>query len=67
MEPKRILYADDETTSRKVLAFQLKKRGFQCDLAVDGPEALKKFRYGPYDMVILDRYMPGMDGEEVAR
>lgn len=67
MEVKRILYADDETTSRKILAYQLKKRGLHCDLAVDGPEALRKFREGSYDLVILDRYMPGMDGDEVAQ
>ncbi len=67
METKRILYADDDTASRKILERQMRQRGLRCDLAADGPEALRKFRESAYDLVILDRYMPGMDGDEVAR
>jgi CheY-like chemotaxis protein len=64
---KKILYADDEFTSRKLMEFQLKRHGFQCDIAGNGKEALEKFKINSYDLILLDFHMPNMDGDEVAK
>jgi CheY-like chemotaxis protein len=62
-----VLYAEDEFTNRKLLEIQLRKASLSCDLAVDGIEALVKVRNNNYDVIILDQYMPGMNGDVLAR
>lgn len=62
----RVLYAEDEYANRKLLQFQLNREGIECDTAIDGVQALAMFQKGEYSLVILDQYMPGMNGSEVA-
>ena len=64
--PKKVLYAEDEYTNRKLIQIHLEKEGIDCVLASDGHEALIKFEDGHFDMVILDYYMPEMNGDQVA-
>ena len=64
---KRILYAEDEFTNRKIMEIQCRKFGVECVLAEDGLIALEKCRSDNFDLVILDQYMPGLNGDEVAR
>ena len=64
---KRILYAEDEFTNRKIMEIQCRKFGVACVLAEDGLKALELCREEPFDLVILDQYMPGLNGDEVAR
>ena len=64
----RILVADDDSTSRTVLAGVLKKAGHEVQAAVNGAEAWRVLRQpGAPALVILDWMMPGMDGPEVVR
>lgn len=65
MTPIRILVADDEPTSRVLMQAALRKSGFEVTLAVDGNDALRQFRAGPCDMVMLDVDMPGLNGYQV--
>lgn len=67
MRNRRVLYAEDEYTNRKLLEIKLKSHGIICDLAPDGPKAVELFQKNSYDLVILDQYMPGMNGDQVAR
>lgn len=67
MKPKKVLYAEDEFTNRKLMEIQLNGSGISCDFAVDGTEALSLFKSRRYDLVILDQFMPGMNGDAVAR
>ena len=67
MNEKRVLYAEDEFTNRKLLEIKLKNHGIACDLAQDGLKAMELFNSRQYDLVILDQYMPGMNGDQVAR
>lgn len=60
---KRLLYAEDEYTNRKIMEIQCRKAGVECVLADDGPGALALLLSETYDLVILDQYMPGMNGD----
>ena len=64
---KTILYAEDEFTNRKIMEYQCRRFGVECVLEADGREALEHCRTGKYDLVVLDQYMPGLNGDEVAR
>ena len=63
-----MLIVDDELTNRKLLLTMLEELG-DCDLAVDGKEAVKMFETSMeskvfYDIIFLDIKMPVMDGHE---
>jgi DNA-binding response OmpR family regulator len=59
---KRILLVDDEYDVNFVIKLVLEKNGFRVDSFSDASEALKNFRAGLYDLVILDVKLPTMDG-----
>ncbi len=61
----RILAVDDDRTTRHLLTKVLEGAGFSVDTAKDGEEALGKLRKGPFDLVLLDVWMPGMNGLDV--
>ncbi len=64
---KKVLYAEDEYTNRKLIELLLDKRGVQCDIAEDGLTAFEMFKQNKYALVLLDQYMPGLLGSDVAR
>lgn len=64
---ERILVADDDATSRKLLSRILTSAGFACTEAPDGIEALKSLHDDPPSLLLLDFDMPGMDGAEVLK
>lgn len=59
-----ILIVDDEKAIRKTLGEILSYEGYKMDEAVDGEEALKRFKEKSYDVVLCDIKMPKMDGIE---
>jgi len=63
----RILIVDDEPFNVEILVEYLEDGGYQLDTAEDGQEAWEKLSAAPdhYDVVILDRMMPRMNGMEV--
>jgi len=62
-----ILVVDDEPTIRDLLAQFFTLRGYRVRVAQDGPAALALVAQEQPQMVILDMYMPGMNGLEVLR
>lgn len=67
----RILIVDDEFVSRKKAQKILSQYG-ECDVAVDGTEAVEAFRLAheegnPYDFITMDILMPDMDGIEALK
>lgn len=67
----RILIAEDDMISRKIL-FKFLERYGECDLVVDGLEALDAFLLSikddsPYDLICLDIMMPKLDGLKVLK
>lgn len=64
---KNILVVDDEEDIVELVSYNLKKEGFAVDAAYDGETALKKVRSGPYDLIVLDLMLPGVQGLELCR
>jgi len=67
MTTKKIMVVDDEDSIRQSLSDVLKDEGFKVISARDGHEALKLLDSIPPDLVLLDIWMPGMDGTEVLK
>ena len=62
-----ILVVDDELLVRDLLVQFLSLRGYRALGVKDGPEALSMVEQAPPDLILLDLFMPGMDGVEVLR
>lgn len=63
----RVLLADDEAVSRRLLSESLRRSGFDVQQAADGEEALRLATNEPPDLLVLDFEMPQLDGAEVCR
>jgi DNA-binding response OmpR family regulator len=63
----RVLIAEDERRLADAIAKGLRREGMAVDLAPDGTDALMKSRVIRYDVVVLDRDLPGTHGDEVCR
>jgi len=63
----RVLVVDDEASIRDLLAKTLALAEHEVDVAPDGRSALERMRMYPYDLLIADLKMPGMDGLTVIR
>lgn len=61
----RILLAEDDTQLNTTLTYQLEAAGFQVDSCLDGEEALFYGEQNIYDIILLDRMLPRMDGTSV--
>ena len=67
----KILIVEDDFGSRKLLHVFLSPYG-DCDIVVDGEEAIEAFRLAlqegtPYDLICLDIMLPKLDGQEVLK
>jgi DNA-binding response OmpR family regulator len=63
----RILLVDDEHSVQTLLAYPLRKDGYEVVSAHDGREALDRFAEQRFDLVVLDIMLPKVDGIEVCR
>jgi len=63
----RVLIVEDETQLASVLARGLRRRGMAVDLAHDGASGLEMAQINHYDVVVLDRDLPALHGDEVCR
>jgi len=64
---KTILVIDDEKDIVELVSYNLKKEGFAVEAAYDGETALKKIRSAPYELIVLDLMLPGVQGLELCR
>jgi len=62
---KTILVVDDEPDFASIVQANLKKEGFNVEVAYDGVEALEKVKANPPDAIVLDVMMPEKDGYAV--
>jgi DNA-binding response OmpR family regulator len=63
----RVLIAEDETAIADALERGLKREGMAVDVASDGERALRNARVYAYDVVVLDRDLPELHGDDVCR
>ncbi len=63
----RVLVAEDEPRVASAVARGLRREGMAVDVAPDGHAALYKARITDYDVVVLDRDLPGLHGDDVCR
>lgn len=64
---KTILLVEDDYFIIDIYSMQLKKEGYNLELAVDGEAAINKIKEKTPDLVILDLALPKIDGWEVLR
>ncbi len=67
MDKRRILVVDDSALVAEAVKSKLEASNYDVSLAYSGEEALDKVKEATPDLMILDVYMPGIDGFEVCR
>lgn len=64
---KEILLAEDMDANRKLASIMLRKIGYECDIAVNGKEAIDACLTKKYDLILMDCQMPLTDGYEASK
>jgi len=65
--PLRILLVEDHPANQKMTQFMLSKFGYEVDIVASGQSAVEAVLARPYDLILMDLQMPGMDGLETSR
>jgi DNA-binding response OmpR family regulator len=63
----RVLVAEDDRVLAEAVALGLRREGMAVDVVLDGDDALASIRSNSYDVVVLDRDLPGTHGDDVCR
>jgi CheY-like chemotaxis protein len=63
----RVLVVDDEPPVAELLQIILECHGYSVTIASSGEKALAQFHEHPWALVVTDRLMPGMSGEQLAK
>lgn len=63
----RVLVAEDHERLARFVAAVLRRHGMTVDLALDGDDALARLGANRYDVVVLDRDLPGTHGDDICR
>lgn len=63
----RVLIVEDEVFLAEAIRDGLRLEAIAADLAGDGDTALEQLSVNAYDVVVLDRDIPGPNGDEIAR
>lgn len=63
----RVLVVEDESDIAALIAYQLTREGFRVETVANGPDALRAVHREIPDLVVLDRMLPGLSGDEVLK
>lgn len=63
----RILLVEDNFINQRVAGQMLDKMGYGCEVAEDGQAALSRLEEHPFDLILMDCQMPGLDGYDTTR
>lgn len=66
-EGLKALIVEDNRVNSIILSKFLKKRGFKCDIALDGQKGFEQASRTFYDVIMMDNHMPIMDGTEATK
>lgn len=66
-EPVRVLLVEDDDLMRRSFAVALERYGYRVTAAADGLAGLEAFRDEPFDLLVLDVMLPGLDGIGLCR
>jgi DNA-binding response OmpR family regulator len=67
MDAKRVLVVEDERNIRDLVCLHLGLEGYDCVPVADGNQAMALAAEKPFDLIILDLMLPGMDGVTICR
>ena len=67
MDPMRVLVVEDNSVVANAVAEGLRDQGIAVDVAYDGSTGLEKAWVNTYDVVVLDRDLPGLHGDDLCR
>ena len=65
MERMRVLVIEDDEEMAEAIAFGLRQAGMAIDVAFDGPAGLSRAFVNDYDVIVLDRDLPGIHGDQI--
>src|SRR6476646_3165128 len=63
----RVLVVEDEPNIRELVCLHLRHEGYRCEPEADGATALKRAEDEPFDLMVLDVMLPGLDGLSLCR
>jgi two-component system OmpR family response regulator/two-component system alkaline phosphatase synthesis response regulator PhoP len=63
----RVLVVEDEPNIRELVCLHLRHEGYTCEPEADGATALKRAEDEPFDLMVLDVMLPGLDGLSLCR
>lgn len=63
----RVLLIEDDLETRQLVATGLRDGGHEVETSADGPDGLIQLTSGRFDVIIVDRMLPGLDGLSIAR
>ena len=66
-EPCSVLIVEDEADLASLICYNLGREGYRCECVAAGDAAVERVRRQPPDLVLLDRMLPGLSGDQVAR
>jgi len=64
---RQVLIVEDEKNIRELVALHLGLEGYQCTPVADGRDALRLAQERPFDLIVLDLMLPGVDGVTICR
>lgn len=67
MTAQTILIVEDEVDLAEMIAYNLEREGYQCRRVTDGERAVAEAHRQPPDLIVLDRMLPQLSGDEVLR
>jgi two-component system OmpR family response regulator/two-component system alkaline phosphatase synthesis response regulator PhoP len=67
VQPARVLVVEDEPNIRELVCLHLRHEGYACEGEADGAAALARAEAEPFDLMVLDVMLPGLDGLSLCR
>lgn len=65
--PSKILVVDDEASITEFVSYNLRREGYDVAVAMDGNSAVEMALGQPFDLIVLDVMLPGINGYEVCK